>query len=49
MAEIRRVIEQEWTAKQRNAANDAYYQMLRSRYDVEIRLPDPANKTLAMR
>ena len=49
MAGIRRVIEREWTAEHRNAANDAYYQKVRSRYDVEIRLPEPANNTLAMR
>jgi hypothetical protein len=49
MADIRRAIEREWTAEHRNAANDAYYQELRSRYDVEIRLPDPVNDTFAMR
>jgi hypothetical protein len=49
MAGIRRVIEREWTTEHRNAANDAYYQKVRSRYDVEIRLPEPANNTLAMR
>lgn len=49
MADIRRVIEREWYAEHRKAANVAYYQELRSRYDIEIRLPDPANKTLAMR
>ena len=49
MADIRQEIEREWTAEHRKAANDAYYQALRSRYDVEIRLPDPSKNTLAMR
>ena len=49
MVDIRRVIEREWYAERRKAANVVYYQELRSRYDIEIRLADPANKTLAMR
>jgi hypothetical protein len=49
MADIRRLIEREWYAEYRQAANDAYYRELRSSYDIEIQLPNPANKTLAMR
>ncbi|MGD9236040.1 MAG: peptidylprolyl isomerase [Desulfobacterales bacterium] len=50
MAEIRPVLEREWRAENSKAANERFYQTLRARYDVEIRLPaDLTSKTLAVR
>jgi hypothetical protein len=50
MAEIRPVLEREWRTERSKAANKRFYQALRERYDVEIRLPaDSASKTLAVR
>ena len=50
MAEIRSVLEREWRTERSKAANERFYQTLRARYDVEIRLPaDLTAKTLAVR
>jgi parvulin-like peptidyl-prolyl isomerase len=50
IAEIRPVLEREWRTERSKAANERFYQALRERYDVEIRLPaDSASKTLAVR
>ena len=50
MAEVRPILEREWYAERRKEANERFYQTLRARYDVEIRLPsDSAGKTLALR
>ncbi len=50
MEEIRPVLEREWRTERSKEANERFYQALRSRYDVEIRLPaDSASKTLAVR
>jgi len=50
MGEIRLILEREWYAERREEAENSFYQVLRARYDVEIRLPaDPAGKTLAVR
>ena len=50
MAEIRPVLEREWYAERRKEANEDFYQAIRARYDVEIRLPtDSASNTLAVR
>jgi parvulin-like peptidyl-prolyl isomerase len=50
MAEIRSVLEREWRTEHSKAANERFYQTLRARYDVEIRLPaDLTAKTLAVR
>ncbi len=50
IAEIRAMLEREWYAVRRKEANEHFYRALRSRYDVEIRLPaDLTSKTLAVR
>jgi parvulin-like peptidyl-prolyl isomerase len=50
MTEIRPVLEREWRTERSKAANESFYQVLRERYDVEIRLPaDLTSKTLAVR
>ena len=50
MAEIRPILEREWNNDRRNEAKDHFYQTLRARYDIEIRLPeDTTGKTLAER
>jgi parvulin-like peptidyl-prolyl isomerase len=50
LAEIRPILELAWYAERRNEANAHFYQAIRARYDVEIRLPaDSAEKTLAQR
>ena len=50
IAEIRPILEREWYAERRKEANERFYQAIRKRYDVEIRLPaDSADKTLAKR
>ena len=50
MAEIRPVLERDWRTERRKEANEDFYQALRERYDVKIRLPaDSASKTLAVR
>jgi hypothetical protein len=50
LEEVRSIVEREWFAERRRAANDEFYQALRQRYDVEIRLPaDSAGTTLAVR
>jgi parvulin-like peptidyl-prolyl isomerase len=50
MQEIRPVLEREWRTERSKAANERFYQALRERYEVEIRLPaDSASKTLAVR
>ncbi|KPJ78077.1 MAG: hypothetical protein AMJ54_05120 [Deltaproteobacteria bacterium SG8_13] len=50
MADIRPVVEREWYTERRKETKDLYYQEMRSRYDVDIRLPDGATaKTLAVR
>jgi hypothetical protein len=49
-AEIRPILEREWYAERRKEANKRFYQAIRARYNVEIRLPaDSAGKTLAVR
>lgn len=50
LAEIRSLLEREWYAERRKEVNEHFYQTLRARYDVEIRLPaDSTGKTLAVR
>jgi len=50
LEEVRSIVEREWFAERRRATNDNFYQALRQRYDVEIRLPaDSVSKTLAVR
>jgi hypothetical protein len=50
MAEIRPILEREWYEERRNELKDSFYQALRARYDVEIRLPDDTTgRTLAVR
>jgi len=50
LEEVRSIVEREWFAERRKAANDEFYQALRQRYDVEIRLPaDSVSTTLAVR
>jgi parvulin-like peptidyl-prolyl isomerase len=50
IAEIRPILEREWYAERRKETNERFYQAIRERYDVEIRLPaDSADKTLAVR
>ena len=50
LAEIRPVLEREWRAERSKEANERFYEALRARYDVEIRLPaDSAGKMLAGR
>ena len=50
LEEVHSIIEREWFAERRRAANDEFYQALRQRYDVEIRLPaDSVSTTLAVR
>jgi hypothetical protein len=40
LSEIRALVEREWRNGQRQRANDRFYQALRQRYSVEIRLPE---------
>ena len=50
VAEIRPVLEREWRTERRKAANERFYESLRARYNIEIRLPaDSSDKTLAVR
>jgi len=50
LEEVRSIVEREWLAERRRTANDNFYQALRQRYEVEIRLPaDSVSKTLAVR
>lgn len=50
MAEIRPILEREWYAERRKEAHNSFYQALRARYDVKIRLPAvPGGKMLAVR
>ena len=50
VAEIRSVLEREWRTVRRKAANERFYDSLRARYNIEIRLPaDSSDKTLAVR
>jgi hypothetical protein len=50
LTEIRPILEREWYAESRKEANERFYQALRARYDVEIRLPaGSADTTLAVR
>jgi len=50
MAEIRPILEREWYNERRNEAKDQFYQSLRARYEVDIRLPDvTTSRTLAVR
>ena len=39
LAEIRALVEREWRNERREQANERFYQALRERYSVEIRLP----------
>jgi hypothetical protein len=48
MAEIRPLLEREWYSERRQEARDQFYEALRQRYDIEIRLPEAdTGKTLA--
>lgn len=50
MLEIRPILEREWYAERRKEADNKFYQVLRARYDVEIRLPaDSAGEMVAVR
>jgi hypothetical protein len=50
LEEVRSIVEREWFAERRKAANDEFYQELRQRYEVEIRLPaDSVSTRLAVR
>ncbi|UCH21798.1 MAG: peptidyl-prolyl cis-trans isomerase [Deltaproteobacteria bacterium] len=50
LAEIRPILEREWRAERSKEANERFYEALRVRYDVEIRLPaDSAGTTLVVR
>ena len=50
MAEIRPVLERDWYNECRNQVKDRFYQALRARYDIDIRLPEETtDKTLAVR
>jgi hypothetical protein len=50
LVEIRPILEREWRAERRKEANERFYETLRARYEVEIRLPtDSAGTTLAER
>jgi len=50
LAEIRPLLEREWYSERRKEARDQFYQALRQRYDIEIRLPEASTgKTLAVR
>ena len=40
LQEVRSIVETDWMAEQRIAAEDAAFQELRARYDVEIEVPD---------
>ena len=42
LAEVRASVEREWSAENRRQANESFYQALRQRYTVEVRLPDTA-------
>jgi hypothetical protein len=50
LSEIRAAVEREWMNEHRQRANEHFYQALRERYSVEIRLPDAAaGEKLAVR
>ncbi len=50
LAAIRPILEREWRAERSKEANERFYEALRARYEVEIRLPaDSAGTTLAVR
>jgi hypothetical protein len=50
MADIRPILEREWFSERRKEAKELFYQTLRARYDIDIRLPDAATgKALAGR
>jgi len=50
LSEIRATVEREWSNERRQQANERFYQALRERYSVEIRLPDAiAGDKLAVR
>ena len=50
VAEIRPILEREWYSERRKEADNRFYQVLRARYEVEIRLQaGTAGKTLAIR
>jgi len=42
LAEIRAAVERDWSAERRRNANERFYDTLRKRYSVEIRLPQAA-------
>jgi hypothetical protein len=44
LQEIRLQVEREWASERRQQANEQFYQALRKRYSVEIRLPDAADR-----
>ena len=39
LAQIRSAVAREWSSERRQEADDRFYQALRARYSVEIRLP----------
>jgi len=50
VVEMRPILEREWYAERRKEADNSFYQVLRARYEVEIRLPaDPAREAVAVR
>jgi hypothetical protein len=42
LTEIRALVEREWRNEQRQQSNERFYQGLRERYSVDIRLPEAA-------
>ena len=40
LAQIRSAVAREWSNERRQEADDRFYQALRARYSVEIRLPE---------
>jgi hypothetical protein len=44
LEEVRGAVEREWAAEQRARARERFYSALRSRYQVEVRMPPPAPK-----
>jgi hypothetical protein len=42
LGDVRGVVEREWAAEERKEARERFYEALRSRYQVEVRMPDGA-------
>ena len=47
LAEVRERVAREWAAERRTEANERFYQALRDRYEVEVRMPTSATPPLA--